>query len=77
MQNLAKFFLIPIVGKIIAYIYDFCTYKKTFNIGLLFENKNIMDGYYFWNLKIINNMSYDIRITKIYTKIGNLLIENN
>ena len=62
-------FTIPIVGKIIAYIYDFCTYKKTFNIRLLFENEKIIDGYYFWNLRIINNMSYDIKITKIYNLV--------
>ena len=70
-------FTIPIVGKIVAYIYDFCTYKKIFNIRLLFEDANIKDNYYFFNLRIINNMSYNIKITKIYTKTGCFLLENN
>ena len=59
-------FSVPIIGKIIAYIYDFATYKTKFNIKCDFFNIRFENNFYFFTLQITNKTSYNIEIQDIY-----------
>lgn len=61
-------FKFPGVGAIINYIYDFCTYKRKWNVRLLFEQRMEEDNKYYFSIRCINNTSYHIQLTNIYIK---------
>jgi hypothetical protein len=64
-------FTIPIIGKIIAYIYDFCTYKRKWQVRIMFQNKyQLSSNKYSFDLKFINKTSYNIKIIKIFVSNG-------
>lgn len=65
-------FTIPIIGKIIAYIHDFCTYKKKYNVFIDFLARYENDGYLYFKIQIHNLTSQHIRINKIYANDGSL-----
>ena len=63
-------FTIPIIGKILGYIYDFCTYKRKWNLRLFFEEQKLdnSDKFHYFCLRCVNNTTDNIRITKLYVK---------
>lgn len=61
-------FKIPFISKIISYIYDFCTYKKIWNLRVLFERRTTKDNKYYFSIRCVNNTSYNIQLTRIYIK---------
>jgi hypothetical protein len=61
-------FKIPFISKIISYIYDFCTYKKTWNLRVFFERRMTKDDKYYFSIRCVNNTSYNIQLTRIYIK---------
>ena len=61
-------FKIPFINKIIGYIYDFCTYKKTWNLRVFFERRMTKDNKYYFSIRCVNNTSYNIQLTIIYIK---------
>jgi hypothetical protein len=62
---------IPILGKIIAYIYDFCTYKKHFNLRVLFGSPTLDNESFRLEMTLINKTTYNIEIHNIYVKNKN------
>ena len=61
-------FKIPFIGAIINYIYDFCTYKKKWNLRLFFEKHKVKNDIHYFSIRCINKTSNNIKITKIYIK---------
>jgi hypothetical protein len=61
-------FKIPFIGAVVNYIYDFCTYKKKWNLRLFFERHKIKNGIHYFSIRCVNKMSYNIKLTKIYIK---------
>lgn len=65
-----------IIGKIFAYIYDFFTYKKIWNVRILFEEDfSSGEGWHTFILLCINNTSYNIKIKKLYLKDDKGILE--
>jgi hypothetical protein len=66
-------FTIPIIGKIIAYIYDFCTYKRKYNLIVMFSQIEKYNNDYYFSIIINNNTDFNIEINNITVKNGILL----
>ena len=61
-------FKIPFIGTVINYIYDFCTYKKKWNLRVFFEGRTTKDTKYYFSTRCVNNTAYNIQLTRIYIK---------
>ncbi len=66
-------FSVPIIGKIIAYIYDFFTYKRKYNIIIAFSKIEKYNDDYYFSITLNNNTDFNIEINKIIVKTGTLL----
>ncbi len=62
------------IGKAIAYVYDFRTYKKKWNVLIDFSDIEHRDGCYYFSILLSNNTSYDIKINGIKSTNGELFL---
>ncbi len=65
---------IPFLGQVVTYIYDFCTYKKKWNVKIDFSRINKEDDFYYFNLYLRNDTFYHVNIGKIKAKEGEIFI---
>jgi len=68
--------MVPILSKVVEYVYDFFKFKKMYNLLLSTNGKEmtLKDGVYYFNLKFENKTKEEIKIKDIYVKKGSLKI---
>ena len=65
---------IPFLGQVFAYIYDFCTYKKKWNVKISFSRIEKKNNEYHFIAYLQNCTSYHVDIGAISTEKGELWI---